>query len=317
VEKKNVTSIFMKILMNHMQLITLTASFNFSWPEQVLAFFSAVKPASSASTQVLSVDCFLGSKSNSTTPDESGMRVFWQKMIMYALMPFLLALVSYIVWWVHSAYKKYEMPYGKTISTLVILLFLVHPNIVEYMFNGFYCIDIDGEPRIREDLRVVCWQTEHKLYGFMLALPSIVVWGLGIPFFAFTLLTRERETLDKLATKEKFGFLYNGYKKDFYYWEIVIMYRKIAIIFIAVFISSSGVVTQALIVFLLLIIFIVINLKKAPFMTVVLNDLETLSMVTSMVTVYCGLFYISNTPQKYIDDYPELSTTALQLSVFA
>jgi len=217
VEKKNVTSIFMKILMNHMQLITLTASFNFSWPEQVLAFFSAVKPASSASTQVLSVDCFLGSKSNSTTPDESGMRVFWQKMIMYALMPFLLALVSYIVWWVHSAYKKYEMPYGKTISTLVILLFLVHPNIVEYMFNGFYCIDIDGEPRIREDLRVVCWQTEHKLYGFMLALPSIVVWGLGIPFFAFTLLTRERETLDKLATKEKFGFLYNGYKKDFYY----------------------------------------------------------------------------------------------------
>ena len=151
----------------------------------------------------------------------------------------------------------------------------------------------------------------------MLALPSIIVWGLGIPFFAFTLLTRERETLDKLATKEKFGFLYNGYKKDFYYWEIVIMYRKIAIIFIAVFISSSGVITQALIVFLLLIIFIVINLKKAPFMTVVLNDLETLSMVTSMVTVYCGLFYISNTPQKYIDDYPELSTTALQLSVFA
>jgi len=32
VEKKNVTSIYMKILMNHLQLITLTASFNFSWP---------------------------------------------------------------------------------------------------------------------------------------------------------------------------------------------------------------------------------------------------------------------------------------------
>jgi len=51
-------------------------------------------------------------------------------MIMYALMPFLLALISYMVWWIHSAYRKYPMPYGKTISTLVILLFLVHPNIV-------------------------------------------------------------------------------------------------------------------------------------------------------------------------------------------
>jgi hypothetical protein len=33
VEKKNVTSIYMKIMMNHMQLITLTASFNFNWPD--------------------------------------------------------------------------------------------------------------------------------------------------------------------------------------------------------------------------------------------------------------------------------------------
>lgn len=69
--------------------------------------------------------------------------------------------------------------------------------------------------------------------------------------------------------------------------------------------------------FLLLIIFIVINMKKQPFMTVVLNDLETLSLVTSMITVYCGLFYLSDTPQKYIDDYPELSSTAMQLSNFS
>jgi len=61
------------------------------------------------------------------------------------------------------------------------------------------------------------------------------------------------------------------------------------------------------------IIFIVINLKKKPFMTVVLNDLESLSLITSMVTVYCGIFYISNTPTRYIEDYPELKQTALVL----
>jgi len=32
---KNVTSIYLKILMNHLQLILLTSSFDFSWPEQV------------------------------------------------------------------------------------------------------------------------------------------------------------------------------------------------------------------------------------------------------------------------------------------
>jgi hypothetical protein len=67
-------------------------------------------------------------------------------------------------------------------------------------------------------------------------MPSIIVWGLGIPLFALVLMYRERKKLDKVETKEKFGFLYNGYQVELFFWEIVIMYRKIAMIFIAVFI---------------------------------------------------------------------------------
>ena len=66
-------------------------------------------------------------------------------------------------------------------------------------------------------------------------MPGIIVWGLGIPFFALMLLTKVRKNLDSLETREKFGFLYRGYRNEFYYWEIIIMYRKIALIFISVF----------------------------------------------------------------------------------
>lgn len=34
--------------------------------------------------------------------------------------------------------------------------------------------------------------------------------------------------------KEKLGFLYNGYKIEFYFWEVIIMYRKIMMVVIAV-----------------------------------------------------------------------------------
>ena len=43
-EKKNVTSIYTKILMNHIQLILLTASFNFKWPDVVQKFFKVSEP---------------------------------------------------------------------------------------------------------------------------------------------------------------------------------------------------------------------------------------------------------------------------------
>jgi hypothetical protein len=33
--KNNVTSIYIKILMNHLQLVLLTSSFEFKWPEKV------------------------------------------------------------------------------------------------------------------------------------------------------------------------------------------------------------------------------------------------------------------------------------------
>ena len=49
VEKKNVTSIYFKIMMNHLQLLLLTASFEFDWPEQVDKFFEVAEPVAQIS----------------------------------------------------------------------------------------------------------------------------------------------------------------------------------------------------------------------------------------------------------------------------
>ena len=80
------------------------------------------------------------------------------------------------------------------------------------------------------------------------------------------------------------------------------MYRKILIIFISVFLGAYGVITQALVVFVLLILFLMINIKIKPFSLVVLNEMESISLITSMITIYCGLFYISDMPTSYTTD---------------
>ena len=103
------------------------------------------------------------------------------------------------------------------------------------------------------------------MWSITVALPSIIVWGLGIPTFAFVLLQKEKDRLKKIEVKEKYGFLYNGYRRDYYYWEVIIMYRKIVIIFIAVFVSNFGYITQALLIFILVIVFLTINTKLKPF----------------------------------------------------
>jgi hypothetical protein len=124
--------------MNHLQLIYLTASFDFDWPDNVESFFETSEPVAQVSQQVLSFDCFLDQRSDSG--DSNVIRLFYQKMIMYALLPLLLAAGSAAFWYFYFWCKKSrstEKRAGRIISTLIILLFLVHPTILQYMFSNF------------------------------------------------------------------------------------------------------------------------------------------------------------------------------------
>lgn len=99
-------------------------------------------------------------------------------------------------------------------------------------------MSIDNEQRLYEDLEVICYKESHSLIAYGVALPAIVIWGLGIPFFGFFLVFVNRRNLSRFDVKSKYGFLYNGYKQHgAYFWEFIIMYRKIVIIFISVFMA--------------------------------------------------------------------------------
>ncbi len=74
---------------------------------------------------------------------------------MFSALPIFLTFISFLVWWFISL-KNHDKTLLKTkaISTIVILLFFVHPNIVNFVFNVFNCIDVDGESRVKNDLEI-------------------------------------------------------------------------------------------------------------------------------------------------------------------
>lgn len=145
-----------------------------------------------------------------------------------------------------------------------------------------------------KDLQVICNTGLHTLMVYGVALPCIGLWGIGIPGSVWFLMKKDKEKLDTLAVKQKFGFLYNGYKRTNYFWEIVIMYRKIGMIGIAVFMNRIGVMVQALVLLILLVAFLQLNNMRRPFATRALNDLEDLSLMTGIITIYCAIFFISS-----------------------
>jgi hypothetical protein len=158
----------------------------------------------------------------------------------------------------------------------------------------YSCKDIGTESsRLLKDLEIECDSSEHQNWVYGCAVPAIIFWGLGIPLSAFLFLRSVRKKLHLYSAKSKFGFMYNGYERQSYYWELIIMLRKIILVFIAVFLRSIGIFVQALVVLLFTLICLYLNMRRKPFMTLVLNKMESLSLLTCAVTLYCGICFVS------------------------
>lgn len=80
------------------------------------------------------------------------------------------------------------MRIGRIISTIIVVLFLVHPTITTISFSAFNCQNIDGTERLFDDLEIICYKGQHSLFALGVALPSIIIWGLGIPTVALVMI---------------------------------------------------------------------------------------------------------------------------------
>lgn len=83
----------------------------------------------------------------------------------------------------------------------------------------------------------------------------------------------KKDQLHHKEVKEKYGFLYKGFKTSAYFWECVIMYKKVGVNFISVFLQSVGTIVQAMAVFLFLAFFMILTSKHQPYLSRKLNEL--------------------------------------------
>ncbi|TNV88029.1 hypothetical protein FGO68_gene8850 [Halteria grandinella] len=86
---------------------------------------------------------------------------------------------------------------GEIISTIIVILFLVHPTITREMFNIFNCKTIEGINRLYIDLDVVCYQGMHSVASLGIALPSIIIYSAGIPLIGLFVIFKNRYQLQR------------------------------------------------------------------------------------------------------------------------
>ena len=144
----------------------------------------------------------------------------------------------------------------KTVATISIIWFLFYPTIVTYLAASINCLEIEGVNRLYDDLEEVCYEGKHlKVVGFV-SYPGLILWAFGVPLLGYFMLKRflkqiqeaeyhsDMRIIKKLRErfKMRLGFLIQGYKEEFFYWEIVCLLRKTILVLMMTFLApiSSG-----------------------------------------------------------------------------
>lgn len=203
----------------------------------------------------------------------------------------------------------------KTIATTIVIFFIIHPSISRVYFQTFNCIDVAGEKRMKDDLSTICYEGIHMVEIVVLALPSIIGWTFGVPIILLIHLVRNKKAIaqmhqqsqlsktDQHAVKDlrmKYGFLFTGYKTSIFFWEIIVIYRKIILVMVTVFLTVVSSETQVLAGLLCLIVSMILHVKYEPYGNPRLNRMEHYSLQVTSLTIYAGMFYVTGHEHAYM-----------------
>ena len=110
--KKNIQDVYIKILLNHLQMLLITSAFQLNWPSELSTFLTASAPVTEATTSIVSFDCWMNQRNPADinrykfTVSKNDMTVVYQKMMMTGGLPIVIGIITVLVWSV--ILKKYK-----------------------------------------------------------------------------------------------------------------------------------------------------------------------------------------------------------------
>merc|ERR1712127_296012 len=115
-------------------------------------------------------------------------------------------------------------------------LFLVYPSVCSSIFGIFVCKEVEGVWYLQSDFKLMCfgdsvdgrWAT---VAGW--AAISIFVYPLGVPLFFYYKLRQYvtgktgTNRLDQKGVRCQLGFLYDGFERKRWYFELIDLVHKL------------------------------------------------------------------------------------------
>ena len=212
-----------KILISYVQIISiLSLNLNIKWPQFIKDVINAFNTINLDVLDLTGEDYKCATKFN-----------YYHNFIMYITLLPILVLLSYTTYYITKKICKnkhqnfYKKMWNRLIYLLVLITFIIYPGIANSILTIYKCEEIEHVWYLSADLSKECYNKEWELYAGLGGL-FIFIYILGIPYFFYKILHhyKSKGLLRKKKVAYKFGFLYLGYKKEMWWFEILELTKK-------------------------------------------------------------------------------------------
>lgn len=201
----------------------LAYSYDLRWQANLSKFLESISFVTKSADILISVDCFIRKTTDTLDP-----------MYAKAMLTLVIPAGSSLVILAANLLIKFFKPSYNLISnyctSMIVFIFLCLPSITSQTISMINCQEIfnDGDTYLFADLSLKCWQGDHKLYSSIFTIPVLVLIVFGLPILVVFFMWRQKRQIEDM---QKYSFLHIGLYPTTYFWEIVIHFRQVLMIF--------------------------------------------------------------------------------------
>lgn len=296
----------LKIISDYLQIISCLSNTPLSYPNDFLFHFYFVTFITDGISFLNSIDCFLF---KFKLQNDSQL---FDKLILINIFAYVFPLSAFFYWNFVSWFRKLdkEKKTRKIWISIIIICYNIQPMLINIYFSYQNCVPLDpsiSTLRVKKFLKVICWNENHLLYFNSLVLPNLFIWMVFLPAFLLVkireslkqehkIMELEKEKKKKLNFSKIFQFSLLGLKKNKYYWEFILLFRKYSVILLTIFpLYRNGFIVNLILISWLFLICVRLQIYLDPYANRKLHNFtliyHSILYITVMLLV---LFSISN-----------------------
>ncbi|CAD8099472.1 unnamed protein product [Paramecium primaurelia] len=303
---KNQSGTLIKMLTNYFQIIVSITTFQLSFSTGLNYTLNVV--GNPLQTSSYSLDCFL--------VEFKDLQIEYARMIWQMILPLLYIIVFICIYFLAILIKKDKFNPSIAATAAIYIYIYVQPNLINGFIELISYRNISGFKWIQANVSQRYDTTTHTKWMLEFCLPLITLIAIIIPCFFFFGLYTNKYQFQKKSVMSRWGYLYNEYKKEAYFWELIKIIQKELIILSLVYYEDT-VVMKGILVLFITYVYQELNALYQPYQLNNLNQLDYYSANISMITIGLAIgTYISQQAHLIELQIPFFFIMALQNFLF-